>query len=88
LQAFNNHFHYSVDVLEHIVVPKSQNSETLSAQPSVTFSIMIHFLSVLAAINFYDESFLQTHEIDDVIRQRLLAAKFVTIHLPETKPPP
>jgi hypothetical protein len=31
---------------------------------------------------------LQTHEIDDVIRQRLLAAKFVTIHLPETKPPP
>ena len=88
MSAFNNHLHYSVDVLEHIVVPKSQNTETLSAQPSVTLSIMIQFWSVLAAINFYDESFLQTHKIDDVIPQRLLAPKFVTIHLPETKPLP
>jgi len=49
---------------------------------------MIHFLSVLSAVQFYDESLLQTHEIDDVIQQRLLAPKFITIHLPETKPPP
>jgi hypothetical protein len=49
---------------------------------------MIHFLSVLSAIKFYDESFLQTHKIDDVIPQRLLAAEFVTIQLPETKPLP
>ncbi len=60
----------------------------MSVQPSVTFSIMIHFLSVLSAVQFYDQSLLQTHEIDYVIPQRLLSPKFITIHLPETKPLP
>ena len=43
---------------------------------------------MLSAVNFNDQSFFQTDKIDDVVPQRLLAAKFITINLPETKLPP
>jgi hypothetical protein len=49
------------------------------AQPSVTLRVVICFVTVLSAIKFYDELFLQTHKIDDVISERLLAPKLAMI---------
>jgi hypothetical protein len=39
---------------------------------------------VLSSVEF-DQSSLQADEIDDVASQRLLTAKFATVHLPEAK---
>ena len=65
------------------MVPKSQDIETLIPQPAITLSIVYYLLTVLSAIDLYHHSFFQTDKIDDVAPQRLLAAKFVSIYLPE-----
>lgn len=80
--------HHSFNVLHHVVVPESQNDETLSAQPSIALFIVLLLLSMLSAINLDNQSPLQTHEIDDLPAQRLLTAEFTTLDLPVAKPLP
>ena len=58
------------------------------AQPSVTFRIIVRFVSVLPSIKFYNEPLLQTHKIDDVVTERLLAPKLVIVNLPQAEPLP
>src|SRR5206468_217820 len=43
---------------------------------------------MLSAVHFDDQSSFQTHEINDVIAQRLLSSEFVTFELPETEMTP
>ena len=66
LQFFNNHVHDSFNILQHIMIPKSQNSETLISEPSITVSIVIRVFSMLSPINFNNQSLFQAHKIDNV----------------------
>ena len=48
--------HHTVDVIEHIVVPKPRDFESLRHEPSVTRFIMGNVTSMLPAIKLDDES--------------------------------
>lgn len=48
--------HHTVDIIEHIVVPKTQDCEFLSYEPSVTRFIVGDVASMLPAIKLDDES--------------------------------
>jgi len=80
-----DHFHDSVNVVEHIIIPESQNHETLTTKPVIAMAIVIRLLSMLPAVHFDNQPCFQTYKIDDVVSQRLLASELVTIDLPETK---
>lgn len=85
MQILSNPLQNPVYVSEHVVIPKSQNEESLIAKPPITSFVIICLLSVLSAIKFDNQSLLQAYEIDDVASQRLLATKFATVKLPITK---
>jgi hypothetical protein len=87
-QGFDNHVNNSIDVLKYIVIPKSQDIETLIPQPGISLNIVSYLLTVLSAVDLDDQSFFQTNKIDDVASQRLLAAKLKTVYLPESEFPP
>jgi hypothetical protein len=87
-QGFDNHGNDSIDVLKYIVIPKSQDIETLIPQPDISLNIVSYLLTMLSAVDLDDQSFFQTNKIDDVASQRLLAAKLKTVYLPESKFPP
>jgi hypothetical protein len=87
-QGFDNHVNHSIHVLKYIVIPKSQDIETLIPQPDISLNIVSHLLTMLSAVDLNDQSFFQTNKIDDVASQRLLAAKLNTVNLPESEFPP
>jgi hypothetical protein len=87
-QGFDNHVNNSIDVLNYIVIPKSQDIETLIPQPDISLNIVSYLLTMLSAVDLDDQSFFQTNKIDDVASQRLLAAKLKTVYLPESEFPP
>jgi hypothetical protein len=45
-----DHFHDSINVVEYIIVPESQNQETLLAQPSVALSIIGTLVGMLSSV--------------------------------------
>lgn len=67
------------------MIPESQCNKTLVTQPSVSLFIMKRLFSVLTAIEFDNQPFLQTYEINNVITQRLLSSKFKPIDLRQTQ---
>jgi hypothetical protein len=84
-QVLHNDVHYSIDVLQNFIVPKSEDDEFLITKPTITLLVIISPFSVLSSVNFNDQSFLQAHKIDDVSSEWLLSAKFATGNLPEPK---
>jgi hypothetical protein len=87
-QGLDNHVNNSIDVLKYIVIPKSQDIETLIPQPDISLNIVSYLLTMLSAVDLDDQSFFQTNKIHDVASQRLLAAKLQTVYLPESEFPP
>jgi hypothetical protein len=84
-QGFDNHVNDSIDVLKYIVIPKSQNIETLIPQPDISVNIVSYLLTMLPAVDLNNQPFFQTNKINDVASHRLLAAKLKTVYLPESE---
>jgi hypothetical protein len=66
----------TVQVLKHIIVPEPHNDEPLISEPSVPIVVSTFRNRMLTAIDFNDEAFFETHEIDDKITDRLLPSEF------------
>jgi hypothetical protein len=64
-----DHIYNRFNVLQDIVVPKPEDAKPMSLQPSCAFRIRDDLSGVLASVNLYDQSFLQTDEICDVWTQ-------------------
>jgi len=86
--GFDNQVNDFIDVLKYIVIPESQDIETLIPQPSISLTIVRSLLTMLSAVDLDDYPFFQADKIDDVASQRLLPAKLKTVYLPESEFPP
>jgi hypothetical protein len=69
-------------VAKHVVIPKSQNPESLALEPSAPLGIAVSLQRVLTAIDFNDQLRFKTHKVDDVGTDRLLPAKAMVHDLP------
>src|SRR5262245_28169164 len=68
---------YSYRLLQHIVVPIAHRSKSFSSECSFPDRVAWRFC-VLAAVNFDDETLLETDEIKNVVPKRNLPAKLVS----------
>ena len=59
-----------------MVVPKTQNYEAFTTEPLITPAIIFHLFLMLPAVNFDDQFWEETDEINDVIPNRLLPLEF------------
>ena len=80
-----NDFEYALDILENLIVPKSQNSKAFATEPGSSFSVGVDPQRMLAAVDFDDEFCLETNEIGDKGSDRGLAAKMMTVDLPASQ---
>jgi hypothetical protein len=70
-----NIFHDSRSALQDIVIPISHHAETFVRQRLVSHHVVRRF-RVLASIDLDDKPSLETDEVQDVVLERDLAAKF------------
>ena len=61
-------------VVEHVVVPESQNPETLPSKVQLPRRV---FVRMLPAIDLDDEPCLEAGEVDDVVVDRMLASELM-----------
>jgi hypothetical protein len=66
---------YSISSLQHIIIPKPYHPISLISQPFITPTVCIT-LSMLAPINFDDQTVLEANEIDDIRPYRYLPLDF------------
>jgi hypothetical protein len=76
-----NMLHDPIRVLERVIVPNSDDAESLSFEPGRAHAIMRRCDRVLAAIDFDDQLLLEADEIDDISTNRSLASEFQAIEL-------
>jgi hypothetical protein len=64
-------------VREHIGIPEAKDRESLSPEPAIPHGIAypVHWLSVLAAVEFDDDSWGVRNEVDNVRADRRLTTK-------------
>jgi hypothetical protein len=75
LQCIDNHFQDAVHICQNVVVPKTHNAKLMCLQPSVTHHIAFA-VSMLSAVNFYDQTLFAAHEIDDIRSRCFLTNEF------------
>ena len=75
----------TLDIAEHLVVPKPQDTESLSLQPSCSRIVLSGATIMLPAINLDDEPPGEADEIDDVRSNRDLPSKAMAADLLESK---
>ena len=71
----------AVNVLQHIIVPESQNSDALRMKPCRSRGVLLDLDSVLPAIHLDDQFAFKADEVSDVATDRCLTAEPVSIHL-------
>jgi hypothetical protein len=79
---------HSVKICQDIVVPKSENAESLLFHKLGTMCFVFGRLIMLATINFKDQSRVQTYEIDNIGADRSLTAKAKPLNLFLMQPRP
>jgi hypothetical protein len=77
-------------LFKHFVIPESQNIKTGGAQKRIArlVSFTVHMISMLAAVELDGQMRLQTHEVEDVAAERMLAAELPSIELTVAQPGP
>jgi len=70
---------YAVEIPQHVGVPNSDDPEPVRFQPRRPPRISLFILGMLAAIDFDDQSMLQTAEIDNVVADEMLSSKLRAI---------
>jgi hypothetical protein len=61
------------------VIPVSQYPEALLYQPSAPLSIVFNLITMLSAVDLDDQVALETHEINNVWADRLLASELEAV---------
>jgi len=87
LQCRRNHLGNRIDILQDLVVPKSQDMESRLLQKLVTFLVTL-IVQMLPTIHFHNQPLFQADEIQYVVQKRMLAAKFTACHLSSAQTPP
>jgi hypothetical protein len=73
-----------VQILNDIVVPDAHHAIPTGAEVAVALPV-VRAIRMLAAIEFYDQAPLATHEVDVVAVDGLLADEFEAAELPTAK---
>ena len=55
-QALGDRLHHAVNIVKHVVVPKSQDGETLRPKPGIPLIVTLRLCSVLSTINLDNPS--------------------------------
>jgi hypothetical protein len=77
LQLRKDHRQHTVFIGQYLRIPESQNLITLRSERGIARKVT-WIVGVLSSIDFDDESFLATHEIDDIRADGLLPNEFET----------
>ena len=77
-----NGFDHAHGILEHVVIPKSQDPETFGFQPSGPHGIALGFHGMLAAVDLDHKPFREADKIGDVWANGRLAAESAPVELP------
>ncbi len=77
LEIFGNACKHTVNILKYLVVPEAQYMITLLFQNPGPNCVRFLLRRMLPAIQLYDQSFIRTAEINDVITDRMLASEFL-----------
>lgn len=70
------------------MVPKSQNAKTSGLKHLCSNAVFFHGFLVLTIVYFNNNPFFNTNEIENIILERMLSAKFQTAHLPAAQHSP
>lgn len=68
----------TLDVPEHLIVPKPRHSKTSFAEPAIPLGITYECLRVVSTIQFHDKTGLKANKVHNIRTQRLLPFKFKT----------
>jgi hypothetical protein len=71
----------TVQVLKHIIVLEPHNDEPFISKPSFPIVVFTLRYCMLTAIEFNDDAFFETDEIDYKITDRLLPSEFYAVQL-------
>jgi hypothetical protein len=83
-----DHFYDTRDLLEHLVVPESQHDESGTFQQPRPSTVLLDSFAMLAAVDFDHEHSLQTRQIEDVVREWMLATELAALDLSVPQVPP
>ena len=78
-QGLGNHLQHTLDIFEHIIVPKADDAESL--RPEMRRAVCIAFFRVLPTIQFNNQPRLSTQKVRDVIIELNLPPKLRAVQL-------
>ena len=61
------------NILHDIVIPETQNLESLVLQPSRSFVVLGFFPDMLTAVNFHNQTPVEAHEVNDLVAYGFLS---------------
>ena len=82
---FFNYANYFIQIIQHLAVPETQDMIALAGKVSGAHLVVLILVFVLAAINFDNQFEARGVEIDNLVLDRMLAAKMNIIDLIFTK---
>jgi hypothetical protein len=86
--VLNDLLEHPIEVLQNVVVPKSQYPISLAFQPCIATAICELRFGVLATVKLEHQSCLETHNVDDISPDRLLTLEFVSTQSRRAQPCP
>jgi hypothetical protein len=77
-------FKNAIEIFIDVAVPKTQHAKPCIVQAAITITVALDMILhiVLTAIDFDNETMLQTREVDDMTTFRILAAKMKSTATP------
>src|SRR5690348_11993800 len=75
-KRYDNRIEHTLDVLDHLVIPESQNAKPIRLQAPRALLLIFIRIGVLAAIDLDHQPVPEADEVDDIALDRLLAAEF------------
>ena len=78
----------SFGILLHIFIAEAKNIPAHSAKSSLTSNVLFPNLIVVTTVNFDDQLFRFTREVDNIAADRMLASKFQAAYLPSPQNAP
>jgi len=88
LQGKADRFQYRIEILEYLIVPKTEHPEPLGSQPLGPLFVFLDPKHVLAAVQLDDYLALEANEVDDESPDGSLPAEFEAAKLLSAQPRP
>jgi hypothetical protein len=76
---------YSLGFPQDLVVPKTENRKSSTANSFVSLFVVGLSFSMLSSVEFYCQSLFEACKVHDIGADRVLASKFTVSELPLTK---